>query len=188
MTARHWASPVRVPWSSTRLHRLRACISNLDSLSCIVTVTVTMSAGSSRHLSRFLALSTISRPWQWSDGVECLLPLLATATALCLHGGGRREAQDPRYGVAKPAQAVPVLALSADPDRRSGAVYGQCQPVPALAVIHVPAWLSCSRVDFHWPCIPSSSTPYQSCSRRSMDQRHHYPSQRNRREWKKSSK
>lgn len=182
MTARHSASPVRVPWSSTRLHRLRACISKVFSLACIVTLTVTMSARSSSRFSRFSALSTISGTWHRGNPVERLLALLAASATLCLNRSRRSEAQHPRHGVAKPAQAVPMLALGADPSGRSDAVYGQREPVLALAVIHVLARLTCSRADFHWPCIPLSSTPYQSRSCPSMDQQHHCPSQSNPRE------
>lgn len=157
MTARHWASPVRVPWSSTRLHRLRACISNLELLACIVTPTVTMSARSSRHLSRFPALSTISA--ERYCRVYGRLPFFASSARL-----DPEHRRDRRYGVAKPAQAVPVLALGADAWRWSSAVDRQCQPIGALPSDHVLAGFSCSRVDWHWQSILSGNTVRRWCT------------------------
>ena len=112
MTARHCASPVRVPWSSTRLHRLRACISNLDCVSRIVTLTVTMSAESSRRFSRFPALSTISSLWGWRDLVQPFLAALAPAAALGLQALEGRPADDQRDKIAKPSDSFAAVSTA----------------------------------------------------------------------------
>jgi len=141
MTARHWASPVRVPWSSTRLHRLRACISNLDWLSCIVTLTVTMSAGSSRHLSRFPALSTISADIHWHHAVERSLPLGAAAAPF--HTAGEwKPLDDARDHVAEAAKRSLVeRAYAARALRRKQSVHLGGARFDASRSLEVSAWL-----------------------------------------------
>ena len=113
MAARHCASPVRVPWSSTRRHSARACFSNRYVVSDIVS-TITMSAGSSKLFSRFPALSTISR--ERYRLVQSLLARLAAAAAFGLHFATARE--DRYHAVHKIAQPVDaradVRAASAD--------------------------------------------------------------------------
>lgn len=116
----------------------------------VVTLTVTMSARSSRHLSRFSALSTISSLRGGRDLVQPFLPALAASAPFALKSLGGSPRQNPREGVAKPAQAVPMLALVADAPGRARPVDGQREPVSALAADHVAAVRYRLGTRFHW--------------------------------------